>query len=64
MEKKTGKKAISIYIDENIYEKLEDSRDKFIERKGWGDLQEIKIFQLSDYIKFIINEYLKGEEKK
>lgn len=63
MAEKTKKKGISIYIDSAMYKKLENSRDKFIERKGWEDLQEMKIFQLSDYLKFIINEYLKEEEK-
>ena len=46
MAEKVGKKSILVYVDAEVYEKLEKSRVRFIKRKGWQDMEKINVFYL------------------
>ena len=58
-----AKKQITFYIDEETSQKLEVSRNKFIDKQGWHDLKDMEVFKLSDYLRLIINKYLEEEVK-
>ena len=67
MVKKVNK-SILVYIDEDTYRKLNDSRERFVKNNGekdgkWQDYYSINKFKTTDYLRYIVMKYLKEEEK-
>ena len=65
---KTVNKSILVYIDEDTYQKLNDSRERFVKNNGekdgkWQDYYAINKFKTTDYLRYIVMKYLKEEEK-
>ena len=65
---KTVNKSILVYIDEDTYQKLNDSRERFVKNNGekdgkWQDYYSINKFKTTDYLRYIVMKYLKEEEK-
>jgi hypothetical protein len=61
-------KPVLVYIDEDTYQKLNNSLERFVknnsEKDGkWQDYYSINKFKTTDYLRYIVMKYLKEEEK-